>query len=495
MPTTVVIFFFLVVSVFFRYNYRDMEISWWESHIPALAVIAVLLSVFLFYKRYETSRKEVFASNMLALAMVGVFGIFIQDVTISSIYAMCISLSMPAIIYFIDNENKYIRIFLVVVFAVCFIAVARSLSRTGIIAMSLSGIYLLHRIFMLRKRTTVAICMVLFTLLLFSMFYIKRDSSDGRIFILENTARMIKEKPLGWGAGGFEANYMLVQAEYFKNNTDEEVAMLADDIKHPLNEYMYIAVNYGVHVTLLLAGIIVFAIYRLYKDASKEGRCCMHFILLLLLWCTFSCPLSVSFTTVMLLAFVPAFGSIGRLFSRRAVRIASITILLPSLAIEAKSFNDDRVWNKAIQEYKYGDKANAMKIFDKYKEYSIDKGAMLFSLATIKYNNKEYKECIKTCNECKNHIASYDLEFMLGNSYLFTGEHQKALEHFSVAHYMCPNRFIPLYKQFKIYKEIGDTANMKSIGNEILAKKIKIPSHKIDVIINNVEYELMNIVK
>ena len=55
---------------------------------------------------------------------------------------------------------------------------------------------------------------------------------------------------------------------------------------------------------------------------------------------------------------------------------------------------------------------------------------------------------------------------------------------------MCPNRFVPLYKQFKIYKAQGDTAKMKSIGNEILTKKIKVHSRKIDIILNNVRYEL-----
>ncbi len=58
---------------------------------------------------------------------------------------------------------------------------------------------------------------------------------------------------------------------------------------------------------------------------------------------------------------------------------------------------------------------------------------------------------------------------------------------------MCPNRFVPLYKQFNIYKEQGDTAMIENIGNEILGKKIKIPSRQIDVIIDDVRNELNNI--
>ena len=55
---------------------------------------------------------------------------------------------------------------------------------------------------------------------------------------------------------------------------------------------------------------------------------------------------------------------------------------------------------------------------------------------------------------------------------------------------MCPNRFVPLYKKFKIYKEQGDTARMISISDEILSKRVKQPSLKIDIILNNVRYEL-----
>ena len=58
---------------------------------------------------------------------------------------------------------------------------------------------------------------------------------------------------------------------------------------------------------------------------------------------------------------------------------------------------------------------------------------------------------------------------------------------------MCPNRFVPLYKQFKIYKEQGDTARMISIENEILTKKIKVHSRKIDIINNNVRFEMQRI--
>lgn len=67
------------------------------------------------------------------------------------------------------------------------------------------------------------------------------------------------------------------------------------------------------------------------------------------------------------------------------------------------------------------------------------------------------------------------------------------LKQSETAHNMCPNRFVPLYKQFNIYKEQGDTAMIENIGNEILTKKIKVHSHKIDIINNNVRFEMQRI--
>ena len=54
---------------------------------------------------------------------------------------------------------------------------------------------------------------------------------------------MIKDNPVtGYGSGGFLANYMNYQAEYFARDTDNKYAMLAGDVKHPFNEYILLVV-------------------------------------------------------------------------------------------------------------------------------------------------------------------------------------------------------------------------------------------------------------
>ena len=489
MSSVLIIFIALVLSVFYRYNTTGTETVWWETHIPTFTFIVLSLYLLLSQKfRHQVIHE--FAMSMATISIVGVVSVFLASRYNTSIYAMGITLSIPAVTYFADTNKKWLLTIIVLVYLTCFVAVSLAGSRTGIIAMLLSAIYLSYRILHFKKYILLSSGILMLFAIVSVLIFIKNDSTAGRAFILKNSMEMIAERPLGWGEDGFESNYMLRQAEFFRNNNDETTAMLADDIKHPLNEFLYIAVNYGVHILLVAIMAMVVLIILLYKENSRESRCILHYVVLLLLWSCFSYPLSVSFVLVMLLGYIPALPGMEQLRRKRYLYYPTVLLLLFYAGIELRSFSDERVWNNAIAEYKRGNREIAMHVFDRWKKFHINNGAMLFSLATIEYNNKDYEKCIEVCNRCSNHLSSYDLEFILANSYLFTGNDEKALEHFEIAHNMCPNRFVPLYKKFKIYKEQGDTAKMKSIGNEIITKKIKVHSRKIDIILNNVRYEL-----
>ena len=68
---------------------------------------------------------------------------------------------------------------------------------------------------------------------------------------------MIKDNPVtGYGSGGFLANYMNYQAEYFARDTDSKYAILAGDVKHPFNEYILLVVNYGLIGFLLFLAFV-----------------------------------------------------------------------------------------------------------------------------------------------------------------------------------------------------------------------------------------------
>ena len=91
----------------------------------------------------------------------------------------------------------------------------------------------------------------------------KTDSTSGRAFILGRSWELVKEHPIiGHGHRGFEREYMLRQADFFREHPDSEYAVLADEIRHPLNEFLYVWVNYGVVAPVALLLLLLLPLWR-----------------------------------------------------------------------------------------------------------------------------------------------------------------------------------------------------------------------------------------
>ena len=112
------------------------------------------------------------------------------------------------------------------------------------------------------------------------LYFLKRNSADGRLLIWICCLNMIAIKPwFGFGSGGFEAHYMDYQAQFFHRNPDSGYAILADTVQQPFNEFLRIAVDYGLGGLLGLLGMIVFLILcyqkcnSRYKDLAALSLC------------------------------------------------------------------------------------------------------------------------------------------------------------------------------------------------------------------------------
>ena len=55
---------------------------------------------------------------------------------------------------------------------------------------------------------------------------------------------------------------------------------------------------------------------------------------------------------------------------------------------------------------------------------------------------------------------------------------------------MCPCRFIPLYRMFEVYKEMGDEERYRSMAQVIIAKPVKVQSSIVRQIKHKVKREV-----
>jgi hypothetical protein len=95
------------------------------------------------------------------------------------------------------------------------------------------------------------------------LFYVKKESSHGRLLVYKLTAWEIMQKPVaGHGKGAFPALYNNLQSQYFYDGRGSfQEAYYADDVFVPYNEFLMAAFEGGV-VFLILPGYLLFLLLR-----------------------------------------------------------------------------------------------------------------------------------------------------------------------------------------------------------------------------------------
>lgn len=114
----------------------------------------------------------------------------------------------------------------------------------------------------------------------------------------------------------------------------------------------------------------------------------------------------------------------------------------------------------------------------------------LYNYSVELYIGGKYEEALRIAEVCRKYWADYDLELLQGECCMLLKNYERAMSHYTLASQMCPVRFIPLYRIYKLYKTQGLKKQAQNLGLQILKKTIKIPSPTIDMIKNDVHRTL-----
>ena len=93
-----------------------------------------------------------------------------------------------------------------------------------------------------------------------------------------------------------------------------------------------------------------------------------------------------------------------------------------------------------------------------------------------------FDKSIDILTECQQRFNDYDLQMLLADNHHKKGETKKAIEIYRYASFMIPCRFLPIYQLFEIYRKEGQKDMAVKYANEIVSKKVKIPSSTVDFI-------------
>ncbi len=137
---------------------------------------------------------------------------------------------------------------------------------------------------------------ILGLLLVVGMYMYRPLSANGRLLIWKVCIKhIIAAKPLfGHGVGGFHREYMPAQAEYFASGcATEEEMLLAADNTFAFNEFIRIACEYGVIVSLSIVLALLAIIYSARKEFSTLQGAAITALVCGVVFACFSYPLDV----------------------------------------------------------------------------------------------------------------------------------------------------------------------------------------------------------
>ena len=104
------------------------------------------------------------------------------------------------------------------------------------------------------------------------LYHWKKDSADGRLLVWRCTWEMMADAPVaGHAPGSFQAKYMGYQAAFLERHAGGRQGWLADNVKHPFNEYLKVGAECGIAGLAALA-VVLWWLWRRWRRSRGERQ-------------------------------------------------------------------------------------------------------------------------------------------------------------------------------------------------------------------------------
>lgn len=337
------------------------------------------------------------------------------------------------------------------------------------------------------------------------LYYLKKDSADGRLLIWKVSSEMIKDKPvLGHGAGKFEANYMNYQANYLKPKPDVSEARQADNVMYAYNELLKITVEHGIIGLLLALGAIcclcfVKTVFRNNNTINLSFLAAHGGFLSILIFSLFSYPsdiLPIKMMFMLVSAMIsslqnpicivevgkktsPVFLLKSAFASTMVLFTALIVVLIifyPTSKCICRQYKGYKSWKDASDIYNVGAYPECLEDFELAFPFLKNNGNFLVQYGKALEIAGKFESSNLLLEEAKLHLNNVILYTCQGNNYKAIGKHTQAEQAYLHAWHMAPARFYPLYLLAKLYDETEQHEKAVTMAKKIMEKEVKVRS-------------------
>ena len=317
------------------------------------------------------------------------------------------------------------------------------------------------------------------TLILFAalagMYFIKKDSADGRTLMWKISLQAAMKHPLGVGLGNFSGAYGEAQAAYFAagKGTDTE-ELVAGNPDYGFNEYLQIAVESGIVSLVLFLAIIVFSFRALIKSKKWDIA---GSLVSLLVFAFFSYPFSI---LPILIVFVFLLATANEELGNKCdnIKYRFLILLVTSFCLyrQYPVYGAYKKWNTDKFLYSAGLYKDAVKKYEELYPLFNDQLQFLFEYAQSLSKTEQYTESNEILKRAMQ-ISCYPMLYnIMGKNHQVLKEYELAEECFIKAANIVPHRLYPFYLLTLLYHEMGLQDKVNEMADIVQTKEPKVQS-------------------
>lgn len=328
------------------------------------------------------------------------------------------------------------------------------------------------------KKRVVLACIVggiILVMIGYALFMLKATSANGRLFMWKVSALAIAESPvIGHGTGNFVSAYGRAQEDYFANGEYSETEeLVAGSPEYAFNEYLQVAMEYGIPFLLVISLVIAFCLWK----GSSEGRIGLcGSVISVLVFAFSSYPMQIPGFAVTFY-FLLAACVIGR--SKMPLLLFTLMIaLLGTYYWKNNQYVACKDWYRAKMLYNIGAYKSAKEDYGKLYPELANRGAFLFEYGYSLHKLKEYDNSTRILEEAMAHSNDPMILNIIAKNYQASGTYEKAEEYLIRSTHRLPGRIYPYYLLTKLYAEpkYRQPEKLKYAAEIVLTKEPKVQS-------------------
>lgn len=307
------------------------------------------------------------------------------------------------------------------------------------------------------------------------LFHIKAASANGRLFMWKISSLAIAEKPLsGYGTGSFASAYGTAQEQYFANGDYSETEeLVAGSPEYAFNEYLQIAMEYGIPFLIV---VLLFISFCLWKGITENRIGVCGGVISVLVFALSSYPMQIP-GFAMSFFFLLAACAIGR--SRIALLFFTVIIALTGTYYwKNNQYEACKQWSSCKMLYNIGAYGAAKEDYEKLYPKLQNRGTFLYEYGHCLHKLKEYESSNQILEEAIWHSCDPMILNIIGKNYQEMGRLDKAEEYFIRSTHRLPGRIYPYYLLAKLYAEPRhiQSEKLKRVVDVVLTKEPKVQS-------------------